>query len=245
MLGNVHSIETFGSVDGPGIRFVIFLKGCAMRCLFCHNPDTWAKEGGTMMDSDELIEKALRYRPYWGKEGGITVSGGEPLLQIDFLIALFKKAKEEGINTCIDTAGQPFTRKEPFFLKFEELMKYTDLLLVDIKHIDEEKHKELTGHPNANIIDMFHYLDEINKPIWIRHVLLSGYTDDDGYLYRTRAFIKSLRNVRRIDVLPFHKMGEYKWEKLGYPYKLKEVEPPKKERVEFAKSVLNGEMDEK
>ncbi len=245
MLGNVHSIETFGSVDGPGIRFVIFLKGCAMRCLFCHNPDTWVKEGGTPIDSDELIEKALRYRPYWGKEGGITVSGGEPLLQIDFLIALFKKAKEEGINTCIDTAGQPFSRKNPFFSKFEELMKYTDLLLFDIKHIDEEKHKELTGHPNQNIIDMFRYLDEINKPIWIRHVLLPGYTDNDAYLYRTRAFIKTLNNVKRIDVLPFHKLGEYKWEKLGYPYKLKEVETPKKERVEFAKSVLNGEKDEK
>ncbi len=216
-----------------------------MRCLFCHNPDTWVKEGGTPIDSDELIEKALRYRPYWGKEGGITVSGGEPLLQIDFLIALFKKAKEEGINTCIDTAGQPFSRKDPFFSKFEELMKYTDLLLFDIKHIDEEKHKELTGHPNQNIIDMFRYLDEINKPIWIRHVLLPGYTDNDAYLYRTRAFIKTLSNVKRIDVLPFHKLGEYKWEKLGYPYKLKEVEAPKKERVEFAKSVLNGEKDEK
>ncbi len=215
-----------------------------MRCLFCHNPDTWSGEGGTMMDSDELIEKALRYRPYWGKEGGITVSGGEPLLQIDFLIALFKKAKEEGINTCIDTAGQPFSRQEPFFSKFVELMKYTDLLLVDIKHIDETKHKELTGHDNSNIIDMFRYLDEINKPIWIRHVLLEGYTDVDEYLYETRAFIKTLSNVKRIDVLPFHKMGEYKWEKLGYPYKLKEVEPPSKARVENAISVLNGEKDD-
>ncbi len=215
-----------------------------MRCLFCHNPDTWSGEGGTMMDSDELVEKALRYRPYWGKEGGITVSGGEPLLQIDFLIALFKKAKEEGINTCIDTAGQPFSRQEPFFSKFVELMKYTDLLLVDIKHIDETKHKELTGHSNTNIIDMFHYLDEIKKPIWIRHVLLEGYTDIDEYLYKTRAFIKTLSNVKRIDVLPFHKMGEYKWEKLGYPYKLKEVEPPSKARVKNAISVLNGEKDD-
>ncbi len=215
-----------------------------MRCLFCHNPDTWSGEGGTMMDSDELVEKALRYRPYWGKEGGITVSGGEPLLQIDFLIALFKKAKEEGINTCIDTAGQPFSRQEPFFSKFVELMKYTDLLLVDIKHIDETKHKELTGHDNSNIIDMFHCLDEIKKPIWIRHVLLEGYTDIDEYLYKTRAFIKTLSNVKRIDVLPFHKMGEYKWEKLGYPYKLKEVEPPSKQRVENAISVLNGEKDD-
>lgn len=215
-----------------------------MRCLFCHNPDTWSGEGGTMMDSDELVEKALRYRPYWGKEGGITVSGGEPLLQIDFLIALFKKAKEEGINTCIDTAGQPFSRQEPFFSKFVELMKYTDLLLVDIKHIDETKHKELTGHSNTNIIDMFHYLDEIKKPIWIRHVLLEDYTDADEYLYKTRAFIKTLSNVKRIDVLPFHKMGEYKWEKLGYPYKLKKVEPPSKARVENAISVLNGEKDD-
>lgn len=244
MQGRIHSIETFGSVDGPGIRFVIFLKGCAMRCLFCHNPDTWDPRTDNLKTADELIHTALRYKDYWGEEGGITVSGGEPLLQIDFLIELFQKAKQHGINTCIDTAGQPFTRKEPFFSKFQELMKYTDLLLMDIKHIDPKIHLELTSVPNDNIIDMFHYLNEIHKPIWIRHVLLPGYSDNDTYLYQTRAFIKTLDNVKKIDVLPFHKMGEFKWEKLGYPYHLKETKTPTKERIQNAVDILNGKNDE-
>lgn len=239
MEGRIHSIETFGSLDGPGIRFVIFVKGCAMRCLFCHNPDTWDPNGGELRSTDSLIEQALRYKEYWGEDGGITVSGGEPLLQIDFLIELFEKAKAHGISTCIDTAGQPFTRQEPYFSKFERLMKVTDLLLLDIKHIDPKVHQELTGKPNDNIIDLFRYLDEIHKPIWIRHVLLPGYTDKDEYLYRTRDFIKTLHNVERIDVLPFHKMGEFKWKKLGYPYRLTETEPPTKERVKNAERILN------
>ena len=162
---------------------------------------------------------------------------------MDFLLDLFKKAKEHGISTCIDTAGQPFTRKEPFFSKFQELMKYTDILLMDIKHIDPKMHLKLTSCPNENIIDMFRYLDEIHKPIWIRHVLLPGYTDDDTYLYETRKFIKTLHNVEKIDVLPFHKMGEFKWEKLGYPYQLKDTQPPSKERVRNAIAILTGEMD--
>ncbi len=244
MEGRIHSIETFGSLDGPGIRFVIFVKGCAMRCLFCHNPDTWDPNGGDKRSADSLIEQALRYKEYWANDGGITVSGGEPLLQIDFLIDLFKKAKENGINTCIDTAGEPFTRQEPYFSKFQELMKYTDLLLVDIKHIDPKVHLALTGKKNDNIIDMFHYLDKIHKPIWIRHVLLEGYSDNDEYLYKTRAFIKTLSNVERIDVLPFHKMGEFKWQKLGYEYKLSKTEPPSKDRVKNAEDILNGKRDE-
>ena len=136
MKGYIHSTESFGSVDGPGVRFLIFVSGCPMRCQFCHNPDTWSMKTGTQMSADELLDKAWKYRSYWGKSGGITVSGGEPLLQIDFLLELFKKAKEKGIHTTIDTSGAPFTREEPFFSKFEELMKYTDLLLLDIKHID-------------------------------------------------------------------------------------------------------------
>ena len=139
----IHSTESFGSVDGPGVRFLIFVSGCPMRCQFCHNPDTWSMKTGTQMSADELLDKAWKYRSYWGKSGGITVSGGEPLLQIDFLLELFKKAKEKGIHTTIDTSGAPFTREEPFFSKFEELMKYTDLLLLDIKHIDDEQHKKM------------------------------------------------------------------------------------------------------
>ncbi|WP_026656172.1 MULTISPECIES: pyruvate formate-lyase-activating protein [unclassified Butyrivibrio] len=238
--GAIHSIETFGSVDGPGIRFIVFLKGCKLRCKYCHNADTWDPNSEDMRTPDELLDFAERYRSYWGTEGGITVSGGEPLLQIDFLIELFKKAKERGINTCIDTALQPFTREEPFFSKFEELMKYTDLLLVDIKHIDKDEHIELTGLPNDNIFDGFKYLSDISKPIWIRHVLVPGITDDDEYLKRTREFIETLSNVQKIEVLPYHSMGQHKFETLGIPYKLDGVKSPSKERVENAMKILNG-----
>ena len=155
--GRIHSTESFGSVDGPGVRFLIFLQGCKLRCRYCHNADTWKTDGGTLMTSDELLDKAERCRPYWGDKGGITVSGGEPLLQIDFLLDLFKKAKRRGINTCIDTAGQPFTREEPFFSKFGELCALCDLFLVDIKHIDPAAHKSLTGAANENILDMLRY----------------------------------------------------------------------------------------
>lgn len=238
--GAIHSIETFGSVDGPGIRFIVFLKGCKLRCKYCHNADTWDPNSEDMRTPDELLDFAERYRSYWGTEGGITVSGGEPLLQIDFLIELFKKAKERGINTCIDTALQPFTREEPFFSKFEELMKYTDLLLVDIKHIDRDEHIELTGLPNDNIIDGFKYLSDISKPIWIRHVLVPRITDDDEYLKKTRAFIETLSNVKKIEVLPYHSMGQHKFETLGIPYKLDGVKSPSKERVDNAMKILNG-----
>ena len=236
--GAVHSIESFGSVDGPGVRFIVFLKGCRMRCRYCHNVDTWDPHSDDMRTADELLDQAVRFRSYWSTEGGITASGGEPLLQMDFLLELMKKAKERGINTCIDTAGQPFTREEPFFSKFEELMQYTDLLLMDIKHIDPEEHKKLTGQPNDNIIDCFRYLDEIGKPVWIRHVLVPGITDNDEYLHRTRDFIDTLSNVQKVDVLPYHSLGEFKWEELGVPYTLKGVKAPTAERIENAKNIL-------
>ena len=188
-----------------------------------------------------LLDRAERYKPYWGKEGGITVSGGEALLQIDFLLELFTKAKERGINTCIDTAGQPFTRQEPFFSKFEQLMKLTDLLLFDIKHIDKEQHKLLTGQDNENILDCMHYLSDIGKPIWIRHVLVPGITDDDEYLRRTRKFIETLSNVDRIEVLPYHNLGVYKFKELGIPYTLEDTKSPSKERVENAEQILRGQ----
>ena len=205
--GAIHSTESFGSVDGPGIRFLIFLKGCRMRCRYCHNVDTWDPRSNDLRTAEELLDQAERYRGYWGKEGGITVSGGEPLLQIDFLLDLFRKAKARGINTVIDTAGQPFTSEEPFFSKFRELMRYTDLLLMDIKHIDPAEHRKLTGQPNDRILAMFRYLSETGKPIWIRHVLVPGITDRDDYLRRTRDFIRTLRNVQKIEVLPYHSMG--------------------------------------
>ena len=235
----IHSIETFGSVDGPGIRFIIFLKGCKMRCRYCHNPDTWDAHSDDLRTADQLLEQALRYRSYWGKTGGITVSGGEALLQIDFMIDLFRKAKALGINTCLDTAAQPFTRNEPFFAKFEELMRYTDLVLLDIKHIDPEGHKRLTGWGHENILDCARYLSDIDKPVWIRHVLVPTITDNDDDLRRLRDFLKTLRNIRRIEVLPYHALGVHKWQKLGIPYMLNEIEAPSKARIENAERILN------
>ena len=237
--GYVHSLESFGSVDGPGVRYIIFLTGCAMRCQFCHNPDTWDMKKGTLYTTDELLEKAMKYRSYWKNDGGITVSGGEPLLQIDFLTELFRKAKANGIHTTLDTSGNPFTREEPFFSKFNELMKYTDLVMLDIKHIDDEQHKILTGCTNKNILDLARYLSDIKKPVWIRHVLVPERSDYDEYLIKLDEFIQSLDNVQKVEVLPYHTLGAYKWDELGYEYKLKGIDPPSVERVETANKLLH------
>lgn len=236
--GFVHSVESFGSVDGPGIRFLIFLQGCPMRCQFCHNPDSWKTGIGEERTADELLDQAERFRAYWGDNGGITVSGGEALLQIDFLLELFEKAKQRGIGTCLDTSAQLFTRKSPFFEKFERLMELTDTVLLDIKHIDDEEHRKLTRHSNANILDCARYLSEIDKPVWIRHVLIPGITDKDEYLVRLRDFLSTLHNIERIEVLPYHTLGVYKYEKLGIDYPLKDVKPPAAERVANANDIL-------
>ena len=236
--GYVHSLESFGSVDGPGVRYVIFLSGCAMRCQFCHNPDTWDMAGGQPYTADQLLEKACRYRTYWKQKGGITVSGGEPLLQIDFVTELFRKAKERGIHTTLDTSGNPFTEKEPFYSKWKALMQYTDLILLDIKHIDDEQHKILTGQSNKNILEFARYLSDIKKPIWIRHVLVPERSDKDEYLERLHDFIETLDNVERVEVLPYHTLGAYKWKELGYDYKLEGIDPPTQERIENANRIL-------
>lgn len=243
ILGRVHSLESFGSVDGPGVRYVIFLQGCRMRCKFCHNPDTWdlGSPNAAAYTAKELLQKALRCKGYWGKRGGITVSGGEPLLQIDFLLDLFRQAKAQGVHTCIDTAGNPFTYAQPFFSKFLELMEYTDLLLVDVKEMDPQRHKTLTGVPQDNTLEMLRCLDTLQKPVWIRHVLVPGVTDFDGDLHALRAFLDTLNNVERVEVLPYHTMGIFKWEKLGIPYPLEGVSPPDRERVENAKRILRAE----
>lgn len=238
--GRIHSLESFGSVDGPGVRYLIFMQGCPMRCRYCHNADTWDFKKGDEYSAAGLLDKAERYRSYWGGKGGITVSGGEPLAQIDFLIELFAEAKKRGINTCVDTSGQPFKKSEPFFSKFRQLCGLTDLFLVDIKHIDPKEHKELTGHGNENILEMLGYLSQIKKPVWIRHVLVPGVTDNDVYLKQTRQFIDTLQNVERVEVLPYHSMGEYKWNALGLEYTLKGTHPPSKERVENAKKILKA-----
>lgn len=236
--GIIHSFESFGAADGPGVRFVVFLKGCNMRCKYCHNPDSWSEKGGQESDADEVMKKVSRYKSYWGEEGGITVSGGEPLIQIDFVTELFKKAKLEGINTAIDTSGEPFTMKEPFISKFDELMKYTDLVLLDIKEIDDIKHRELTGKTNENILLLAEYLSKIQKPVWIRHVLVPENTDFDEDLDKLGEFISKLSNVKKVEVLPYHTLGVFKWENLGMKYRLEGIGTPTSERITNAKKRL-------
>lgn len=273
ILGYIHSTESFGAVDGPGIRFVVFLQGCKMRCKYCHNPETWnlvadysrlysedlgeaereelakrieentkmLKDKGIKLEArtpEDVLKQALRYKPYWKGDGGITVSGGEALLQIDFLIEFFKLAKAEGIHTAIDTAGNPFTREEPFFSKFRELMKVTDLFILDIKQIEDQKHRDLTGFTNTNILDLAQYLSEQGKHMWIRHVLVPGITTDEADLRKTDEFIRTLQNVDKVEVLPYHKLGIQEWERLGIPYQLEGIDPPTAEQLKLAKDIL-------
>lgn len=243
-MARIHSFESFGTVDGPGIRFVVFLQGCPFRCKYCHNPDTWEARGGTEKSAEEVAREALKYKRYFGREGGVTVSGGEPLLQIDFLIELFARLKAEGVNTCVDTSGATFSPAGDL-KKFEKLLSLTDLFLLDIKHIDREAHVALTGRGNEAPLAFAKYLSEKGKPVWIRHVLVPGVTDEDGALNRLRAFLDTLSNVQKIEVLPYHTMGKIKYEKLGIPYPLGETPPPSKERVENAKRILGAKREEK
>ena len=237
VLGNIHSVESFGSADGPGVRYIVFLKGCAMRCKYCHNPDTWAGQGEDWQTPEEVLNKALRYKNYWKKNGGITVSGGEALLQIDFVTELFRLAKEKGVNTCLDTSGNPFTRQEPFFGKFRKLMEVTDLFMLDIKHMDPAGHRKLTGCDNANILDMARFLSDSGKAMWIRHVLVPGVTDSRESLLALRDFLGTLETVRRAEILPYHTMGQIKWEQMGLPYALDGVRPPSEEEVRRAEEL--------
>lgn len=238
--GRIHSVESFGSADGPGVRYIVFLKGCNMRCQYCHNPDTWAKDGGELMTPEEVLKKALRYKTYWKEKGGITVSGGEALLQIDFVTELFRLAKEKGVNTCLDTSGNPFSLEEPFKSKFDELMKYTDLFMLDIKHMDDAAHRKLTGQTNQNILEMATYLSDHGKAMWIRHVLVPGITTEEDELHRLRSFLDTLKTVERVEVLPYHTLGVFKWKELGIPYQLEGVDPPTKEQIDRAKEILGA-----
>ena len=238
--GRIHSVESFGSADGPGVRYIVFLKGCNMRCQYCHNPDTWAKDGGELMTPEEVLKKALRYKTYWKEKGGITVSGGEALLQIDFVTELFRLAKEKGVNTCLDTSGNPFSLEEPFKSKFDELRKYTDLFMLDIKHMDDAAHRKLTGQTNQNILEMAAYLSDHGKAMWIRHVLVPGITTEEDELHRLRSFLDTLKTVERVEVLPYHTLGVFKWKELGIPYQLEGVDPPTKEQIDRAKEILGA-----
>lgn len=237
-IGYVHSLESFGSVDGPGCPLHYFSKRLCHAMPVLPQSRYLGENAGTPATAEELLDKAWRYRSYWGEKGGITVSGGEPLLQIDFLNELFQKAKERGIHTALDTSGNPVTEQEPYFSKWKELMKNTDLVLLDIKHIDEEQHRILTGQSNRNILRMAQLLSEMKKPMWIRHVLVPERNDKDEYLFRLAEFIRELQSVERVEVLPYHTMGIFKWENLGLDYPLEGVCPPSAERVANAKRIL-------
>ncbi len=220
MTGKIHSIESFGTVDGPGIRLVVFMQGCPMRCLYCHNPDTWDTHGGTEISLSEIISEYEKNRAFYEK-GGITVTGGEPLMQTEFVTELFREAKKRGIHTCIDTSGITYSETNAKYLeKLDELIQYTDLVMLDIKHIDTAKHKILTGHGNERILGFAKYLEKKKIPLWVRHVIVEGYTDNEEDLSNLGKFIGSLKNLRALDVLPYHTMGKSKYEEMGMEYPL-------------------------
>lgn len=238
--GRIHSIETCGTVDGPGLRYVIFTQGCLLRCKFCHNPDTWKMGAGKKMSVQELVKDIKDYLPFFqATNGGVTVSGGEPLLQVEFLRELFTELKKLGVHTTIDTSAGCFNRSPHFIEHLDKVLELTDLVLLDLKHINSAEHKELTGLSNEHILDMAHYLDTKNVPVWIRHVLVPGGSDNDEYLQQLSDFIATLNNVEKIEVLPYHKLGVYKWENLGLAYPLEGVEPPTEDRVRNAEDILN------
>ncbi|MGP7815858.1 pyruvate formate-lyase-activating protein [Niallia sp. 01092] len=239
MIGNIHSIETFGTVDGPGIRYVIFTQGCLLRCQFCHNADTWEIGTGKQMSVKDIMDDLQTYLPFIeASGGGITVSGGEPLLQMPFLIELFKECKKIGIHTTIDSSGGCYSTAPLFQEQLHELLQYTDLILLDLKHINRKKHISLTGMGNEHILSFATFLSDKKIPVWIRHVLVPTINDNEEDLSGLGDFIATLSNVEKIDILPYHKLGVYKWEALGLEYPLKDIEPPNEDSVDFAYNIL-------
>ena len=238
MNGFVHSTESFGTVDGPGVRFVIFLQGCPMRCKYCHNPDTWKMNSGALRSAQSLLKEYERNAAFYNR-GGITVTGGEALMQIDFLLELFTLARQKNIHTCLDTSGITYRPGESSYNeKLDRLMEVTDLVMLDIKHIDPECHKDLTGHDNAPVLAFARYLDAKNIPVWIRHVVVPGITDDPVQLARLGQFLGGLNNIKALDVLPYHIMGISKYKELDLPYPLEGVEPATKQQAMDAKKII-------
>lgn len=238
MKGFIHSIESCGTVDGPGIRYVVFLSGCPMRCLYCHNPDTWKFGTGKQMPAEEVLEGFYSNLPFY-RSGGVTVTGGEPMMQMDFLIELFRDLKKHDIHTCIDTSGILFNPDNRHFMKqLSELLALTDLILLDIKHIDDQKHKSLTGHSNKQVLSFARYLDEKGIAVWIRHVIVPGITLYREYLTRLGDFIGTLDNVKALDVLPYHSMGKVKYESLRMDYPLPDTPDATKEEAKAARQII-------
>lgn len=244
MQGRIHSLESFGTVDGPGVRFVVFVQGCPMRCAYCHNPDTWTIGAGTLYTPEEILTQYRRNKPFY-KDGGLTVTGGEPLLQVEFLLELFTLAKKEDIHTCIDSSGIAFDPDNAEWMAtLDKLLEVTDLVMLDIKHIEPEHHRKLTGHTNEKILAFAEYLSQKQVPMWVRHVMVPTITDDEKYLYDLGWFLGGLTNLKALDVLPYHTMGIPKYEKLGLPYRLKDIPPMDKGvLVEKKKSIIQGIKD--
>lgn len=236
-IGRYHSFESAGTVDGPGIRFILFLQGCLMRCKYCHNRDTWDLDGGKEISVEELMKEVVTYKHFMrATGGGVTASGGEAVLQAEFVRDWFKACKAEGINTCLDTNG--FVRHYNDVI--DEMIDYTDLVLLDLKQLNDEIHQDLIGVPNKRTLAFAHYLEKRNQPTWIRYVVVPGYTDDDDSVHRLGKFIEGMRNIEKVELLPYHRLGAHKWEMLGYDYELKDVEPPSKERLEHIKGILES-----
>lgn len=234
LIGKIHSIETFGTVDGPGIRYVIFLQGCHLRCKYCHNRDTWDTTIGTPKKVSELVQDIQKYSDYIKfSKGGVTVTGGEPLLQPKFLIALFTELKKLGYHTALDTSGM-----FPLTPEVKQVLSLTDLVLLDIKHIDDEKCKDLVGFSNKLELEFANYLSENGIKMWIRQVIIPGITDDENDLIRLKEFLQMLKTVEKIELNPYHTLGVYKWEDLGLEYPLKGVRQANTEDIERAKRIL-------
>lgn len=231
----VHSVESFGTVDGPGIRFVLFLQGCHLQCKYCHNRDTWDMKGGSYKSLDDIFNKIMNYKNYIFPNGGVTITGGEPLLQAKFIFELFSKLKEQHIHTCIDTSGMVALTED-----IKKVLSVTDLVLLDIKHIDDEKCKNLVGKSNKLELEFAKYLSDNNIKMWIRQVLVPGYTDKEEDLLNLKKFLSSLKTVKKLEILPYHDMGKYKWENLGCKYELEGVRLATQQDVARAKDILGS-----
>lgn len=250
-MGRIHSVETFGTVDGPGVRFVVFFQGCPMRCQYCHNPDTWQADSGEEVSADELLSRFERNRSFY-KTGGITATGGEPMMQMEFLTELFTKAKERGIHTCLDTSGIFFpgtagasgvparASDQERLAQIDALLAVTDLVMLDIKHMETKAHQSLTGHGNENVLAFARYLDEKGKAVWIRHVVVPGITFDETELAALGQFLQTLSNVEKLEVLPYHALGKVKYENLGMDYALKDTPQLTKEQAKEAERIIRA-----
>ncbi|KXF79896.1 pyruvate formate lyase 1-activating protein [Enterovibrio coralii] len=235
VIGRIHSFESCGTVDGPGIRFIVFMQGCLMRCKYCHNRDTWDLDDGREVSVEEIMKEVVTYRHFIkASGGGVTASGGEAMLQPEFVRDFFRAAQAEGIHTCLDTNG--YIRKHTDII--DEVLDASDLVMLDLKQINDEIHQDLIGVPNKRVLDFARYLHKRGQKTWIRYVVVPGYTDDEDSARRLGEFIKDMDNIEKIEMLPYHQLGAHKWEALGYEYELKDVSPPKKETMEMLKGIL-------